>query len=696
MAKANPRESRLRHEQQRDRKMHYRLLSLVVSVAGLLVSGACLGNDTLESVRRRLIPKPQQLQIGTGEFTWNKEIPLIVEPGNARDQFAAETLISACRQRKLPTPKIHASQQLGKPVGPRILIGDPSRCWPLHEAIKEAGISLSDEIINQGYVLDITPQRILIAATTSAGVYYGVQTLIQLMPQSPTTAIPSLRVTDWSLIELRGISIDMYSGEVYKPAMLEETIRRLGRYKLNAVVLYLEDAFLFSGHPDIGEGRDRLTADETLRLDALARKHHVDLIPCYNSPAHMGNTLAHANYAHLAESGKIGGVINVTHPETYPLLRDLYGDLCKAFPSRYHYVPADEVFGLAMGKSAEVGKRVGRGNLLVRHLKIMHEVLAEHGKRMAISADPYEPGFFDRGFFAIGHFGVETLKKLPRDVIVGPWHYGKVKSYPFGDQLKKLRFDQFLLTSNASMGRLFPLHDSAADNVESFAPHAHRLQALGVFHTDWNVPGKNTFYEYNWPATAHFAEWAWCKSGRPYRELLPLAVESFYGAGTAPLAETIGALSNCSSHFGRVVFGQQPPEYRQFFAEMAPAKMNQQRRDRVAAFASELKEARVGLERARKAATRNREHLDFFEFALDQQEARCELVECRRLLATQGKSDSLHRRLRELQHSLAKLEDRYEQLWHRSNRPLGLKPNRERFQNLRQSIEKRLGDFEDQ
>ena len=85
MAKANPRESRLRHEQQRDRKMHYRLLSLVVSVAGLLVSGACLGNDTLESVRRRLIPKPQQLQIGAGEFTWNKEIPLIVEPGNARD-----------------------------------------------------------------------------------------------------------------------------------------------------------------------------------------------------------------------------------------------------------------------------------------------------------------------------------------------------------------------------------------------------------------------------------------------------------------------------------------------------------------------------------------------------------------------------------------------------------------------------------
>ena len=300
---------------QRKSKMKYTALAFLSSIVSSLVAAACSANDSVESVQKLLIPKPQRIQIGTGTFDWDTEIPLIVEPDNSHDRFAAETLVAACRQRKLAIPKIRPSQKLNGEPGQRILIGDPSRNWPLHQAMQQAGISLSDEVINGAYVLDVTPKRILIAAGTSAGVYYGVQTLIQLLPQRQRMAVPSLRITDWSLIRLRGVSIDMYSGEVYKTAMLEETIRRLAHYKLNAMVLYLEDAFLFPSHPDIGEDRDRLTTQQVRKLDALAREHHLELIPCYNSPAHMGNTLKHPNYAHLVEGEKNRGVINVTHPE---------------------------------------------------------------------------------------------------------------------------------------------------------------------------------------------------------------------------------------------------------------------------------------------------------------------------------------------------------------------------------------------
>ena len=83
--------------------------------------------------------------------------------------------------------------------------------------------------------------------------------------------------------------------------MFKETVRRMAHYKMNHMILYLEDAFQLPSHPDIGEDRDQITAQQARELCAYAKKHHVDVAPCYNSPAHMGHTLRHPNYQYLQE-----------------------------------------------------------------------------------------------------------------------------------------------------------------------------------------------------------------------------------------------------------------------------------------------------------------------------------------------------------------------------------------------------------
>lgn len=659
----------------------------------------------MSDIASGLIPRPRELTLTEGEFAWNERVAIVIEPGCEADRVAAETLIDACCERGLPVPEIMATCDLSS-IGDQkpVIIGDPCMHPPLMRALREESIDFPGDVTDQGYALTITPGRILVAGIERAGIYYGVQTLIQLLG----AAIPCLRISDWTDLPLRGISMDLYSGEVYTLDCLKENVRRLAHYKLNLLVLYLEDAFLFPSHPDIGELRDRLKTEEVLELDAFARCHHVELVPCYDSPGHMYNTLNHPSYQYLREgtdSDAQKAVINVTHPDAYPLLADLYGDLCRAFASRIHYVSGDEAFAIGTGASKALCDEVGKANLFLRHLKKMREILAEHGKRMVIAADPFEPDFFKA--FGLTNYGIEALKEIPRDVIVGPWHYGEMPEFEFGKQLNEMGFDQILWTSNASYYELYPDQTAAAVNVEAFVPYAHSLRAMGSVHSDWNGWQENTFSEYNWPAIAFYADWGWAEVARPWSEGLPVAVESFYGPGTAPLAKTIMFLSDSRRYFGWGAVGMSPPAFTLFFRELEahplgkfltpwkdengvehtgiPVEEAQAKLDQ---FRDDLSDSRAGLEATRQAATRNVDHLDFAEFALDQFEALGNLVECRHLMSLPDPAshERLHSLLRVLTIALPALIERYSELWLRTSRPLGLGPNVIRFEALLESV----------
>lgn len=656
----------------------------------------------------RLIPQPIELTRSEGEFAWGNDIAVVIEPDCEADLTAAETLIDACRERNLPEPEIIAARNLSE-IGNRrpIIIGDPCMHPPLLHALRETDIAFPGNVTDDGYMLEITPGRILIAGIERSGIYYGVQTLIQLLPESGG-AIPCLSISDGTDLSRRGVSIDLYSGEVYTIDYLMKTIRRLAHYKINMLVLYLEDAFQFPSHPEIGEGRDQLAALEVMQLDEFAQKHHVELVPCYDSPGHMFNTLNHPNYRYLREGTdpeSQQAIINLTHPDAYPLLEDLYGDLCRVFSSEINYISGDEAFSIGTGASKPLADEIGKANMFVGYLKKMRELMADHGKRIAIAGDPFEPGFF-KGF-GLDNYGVEALKQFPRDVIVGPWHYGEMPEFEFGKTLNELGFDQILWTSNASFYELYPDQNAAAANVESFVPYAHSLKAMGTVHSDWNGWQENTFSEYNWLAIAFYADWAWASPARPWSEGLPVAIESFYGPGTESLAKTIHFLSDTRRYFGWGTLGMNPPAWTLFFREVEPHPLGQflmpwkdkdgvehtgipveEAQAKLDDFRNDLIDARAALEATRQSATRNVSHLDYVEFALDQYESLANIIECRHLMSQSDPTsgERLAERLKVLSIALPALIERYSELWLRTSRPLGLEPNVVRLEAILESV----------
>lgn len=110
---------------------------------------------------------------------------------------------------------------------------------------KTKGNSLGEE----GYTLSVTPKQITIKANTPAGLYYGVQTLIQLLPaeieslepaQNIHWQIPALEITDYPRVGWRGLMLDV-SRHFFTVDEVKQYIDAMVRYKYNMLHWHLTD-----------------------------------------------------------------------------------------------------------------------------------------------------------------------------------------------------------------------------------------------------------------------------------------------------------------------------------------------------------------------------------------------------------------------------------------------------------------------
>src|SRR5690606_4203687 len=100
-----------------------------------------------------------------------------------------------------------------------------------------------DSIGEKGYLLDVSPTNVLIEANTEKGLFYGVQSLLQLLPAVRTNeplSIPAMKIKDYPRIGWRGMMLDV-SRHFYTVDALKEIIDLLALYKMNVFHWHLTD-----------------------------------------------------------------------------------------------------------------------------------------------------------------------------------------------------------------------------------------------------------------------------------------------------------------------------------------------------------------------------------------------------------------------------------------------------------------------
>lgn len=273
----------------------------------------------------------------------------------------------------------------------------------------------------ESYTLSVTSQRIEIRATSGAGLFYGMQTLLQLMQPASTGSysVPSVEIEDTPRFAYRGLMLDV-SRHFSTKEFIKKQIDALAYYKINRLHLHLTDAagwrleikkyplltdfaawrtdptwkkwwnggrkYLRYDEPGVSGGY--YTQDDIREILEYARQHYITMIPEIEMPSHSEEVLA--AYPQLSCSGEPykNSDFCVGNEETFTFLENVLTEVMELFPSEYIHVGGDEAGKSAWKTCPKCQKRMKDEHLAnVDELQsyLIHRIekfLNNHGRRL--------------------------------------------------------------------------------------------------------------------------------------------------------------------------------------------------------------------------------------------------------------------------------------------------------------------------
>ncbi len=281
------------------------------------------------------------------------------KPGQFR--FTPETVVFAANA--IQSEGVYFAQQLTAATGLPIAMKLTASAVPSH-AIR---LELADDCQRfgaEGYRLSITPDAVKISAAAPAGVFYGCQTLLQLLSTNAPRAIACAEIEDAPRFRWRGMHLD-----VCRHFMPKEFLKRyldlLARYKFNTFHWHLTDdqgwRLEIGKYPKLTEiGAWRMengeryggcyTQDDAREIVAYARERHITVVPEIEMPGHAVAALA--AYPELSCSGGqfevettwgiFQDVYCAGNERVFTLLEDVLSEVFDIFPSQYIHIGGDE------------------------------------------------------------------------------------------------------------------------------------------------------------------------------------------------------------------------------------------------------------------------------------------------------------------------------------------------------------------
>ncbi|GAK75765.1 beta-hexosaminidase [Nonlabens ulvanivorans] len=337
-----------------------------------------------------IIPAPQSLQVNAGHFTINEETTL----SNNDDFTASYNFLNNFLE--------HATDRTWK-----------TEYSETNSIILEYDDSISSK---EGYSIESNEHNITIKASTDAGAFYAVQSLLQLKPadHNNTTEIhiPAVTIKDEPRFKYRGMHLDV-SRHMYDVDFIKKYINAMAMLKMNnfhwhltddqgwrieikkyprlqEVAAYRDSTLLghYNDTPHQYDGKKYggfYTQEEVREVIAFAKARHINVIPEIEMPGHAQAAIA--AYPELGCTGenvqvamKWGGVfedIYCPSEETFTFLENVLDEVMELFPSKYIHIGGDEA-PKTQWKTSDVAQQVIKEN----GLKDEHELQSYFIQRM--------------------------------------------------------------------------------------------------------------------------------------------------------------------------------------------------------------------------------------------------------------------------------------------------------------------------
>ncbi len=358
---------------------------LLMAVFAVVLTGQVMAIES-ESVLYKmgihLIPYPQKVLIKGADFFPGKEVSIVLDSNaSEKDKFAADELKKQLRQEWNISASVNNSKS-----GKRIVL--------TRKQVPSEFKSLPERKAAQAYRMTTAADELVIHAKGEAGLFYGVQTLLQVIKDEGNGVfVKGMEITDWPDIPIRASHYDTKHHQD-KRSYVENFIQDLARYKINMLVWEWEDKFEYPSHPEIG-APGAFTMEEMQEMTRYAQKYHVQIVPLIQGLGHVSFILKWPQYSHLREIPASNWEFCPLKDGSYELLNDLWQDAIKATPgSEYIHIGSDETYEL--GQGVECGcearvKEIGKHGLMTEFINRCAEPLIKEGRTVMAWSAGYDP-----------------------------------------------------------------------------------------------------------------------------------------------------------------------------------------------------------------------------------------------------------------------------------------------------------------
>lgn len=259
----------------------------------------------------------------------------------------------------------------------------------------------------EGYVLSVNSDGVRIEALSGAGLFYGVQTLLQMAADAPE-GMTAVTVKDEPRFEYRGIMLDV-SRHFRSKEFVKRQIDLLSYYKINRLHLHLTDAAgwrieikkyprltqfaawrpqavwkdWWSGKREYCEETDPraqggyYTQDDIRELVAYAQKHYVTIIPEIEMPSHSEEVLTAYPELSCTHVPYKQSDFCIGNEKTFEFLENVLTEVMELFPSEYIHIGGDEA-----GKASWPNCKLCQARMKKEGLKDVNELQSYSIHRM--------------------------------------------------------------------------------------------------------------------------------------------------------------------------------------------------------------------------------------------------------------------------------------------------------------------------
>ena len=361
---------------------------------------SCSENKVFTENDIHIIPKPQELSLKEGHFTFNKETSFYITSDEQLE--AAKILIQRF--------KIAANWDL------KVLKSKPKSNF--------VAFKPNENFNNEAYSLSVEKDSITVAANSFSGFLYGVESLRQLLPPEIESdvkesnvewVIPNIEIDDTPRFKWRGLMLDV-SRHFFEKEYIFKTIDRLAFLKMNTLHLHLVDdqgwrieiknypkltkvgAFRVNQEDKPWDGRNTpklgeeatyggfYTQEDIREIVSYAERRGVTVVPEIEMPAHISSAIAAYPELSCLENPIMvpsGGVWPITDiycagkESTFEFLENVLSEVMDLFPSQYIHIGGDEATKTNWKKCPHCKKRMHD-----EHLKNPEELQSYFIKRI--------------------------------------------------------------------------------------------------------------------------------------------------------------------------------------------------------------------------------------------------------------------------------------------------------------------------